>query len=387
MPSHLADVGFHFSEENFYDSLIQTFDALMKKASRTVTVADKTYLVLYVDRDIEFWLPVGENKTIDPASFELHFNTHRWDDVVNPEWVSKECRDMQGIAVLWEKSEGYPMNITVPNAACTPRLGGEKVYRAQIACFAETISTYKSEENFRKEHEQISERAFIPIGKFSEDTDGEETSTSFLTGIVKKVNHKTNSHTKKGYCHLLVESYDMDFDVLVDADFVKGVEVGDIIAATVWMSGKLRVRYEGDDFANLSRQKLGNSKLQTLDDLYNILRKSWCKESAYPSCQADWNESDPSYGQCAITAMLVYDMFGGSIHRILTEDGGTHYFNRINGHYIDLTKEQFDLYDIPLEYEPNDTMSREYCGKNANTKARYDLLIKRVLASLNQALS
>ena len=73
-----------------------------------------------------------------------------------------------------------------------------------------------------------------------------------------------------------------------------------------------------------SRQKEGNEKLQTLDDLYNVLRKSWFKETAYPSSQVDWKESDPSYGQCAITAMLVHDMFGGTIHRIHIEGGGTH---------------------------------------------------------------
>ena len=35
------------------------------------------------------------------------------------------------------------------------------------------------------------------------------------------------------------------------------------------------------------------------------------------------------------------------------DGGGTHSFNKINGHYIDLTIEPFDLYHIPVEYEPN----------------------------------
>ena len=72
--------------------------------------------------------------------------------------------------------------------------------------------------------------------------------------------------------------------------------------------------------------------------------------------------------------MLVNDMFGGTIHRIKLNGGGTHYFNKINGNYIDLTREQFDLYDIPVDYIHNEEMSREYCGKNADTKKRYELL-------------
>ena len=75
-------------------------------------------------------------------------------------------------------------------------------------------------------------------------------------------------------------------------------------------------RYYGEELSGMKRKKPGNPKLETLEDLYRILRKAWCKETAYPSCQAEWVSSDPSYGQCAITAMLVHDMFGGSIHRI-----------------------------------------------------------------------
>lgn len=137
-------------------------------------------------------------------------------------------------------------------------------------------------------------------------------------------------------------------------------------------------RYYGEELGSTKRIKSGNSNLQTIDDLYNILRECWCKETAYPSCQAEWVPNDPSYGQCAITAMLVYDMFGGTIHRIRVSGGGTHYFNKINGQYLDLTIEQFDLYNIPVNYEPNEEMDRKYCGKNADTQKRFELLIKRI---------
>lgn len=67
--------------------------------------------------------------------------------------------------------------------------------------------------------------------------------------------------------------------------------------------------------------------------------------------------------QCAITTTLVHDMFGGTIHKIKVNGGGTHYFNKINGQYVDLTREQFDLYDLPVNYGQNQEISREYCGK------------------------
>lgn len=143
-------------------------------------------------------------------------------------------------------------------------------------------------------------------------------------------------------------------------------------------------RYYGEELGSVKRKKLGNSQLETIDDLYNILRECWCKETAYPSCQAEWVPNDPSYGQCAITAMLVYDMFGGTIHRIRVSGGGTHYFNKINGQYLDLTVEQFDLYNIPVNYEPNEEMDRKYCGKNKDTQKRFELLIKRIAEKVNK---
>lgn len=143
-------------------------------------------------------------------------------------------------------------------------------------------------------------------------------------------------------------------------------------------------RYYGEELGSVKRKKLGNSQLETMDDLYNILRECWCKETAYPSCQAEWVPNDPSYGQCAITAMLVYDMFGGTIHRIRVSGGGTHYFNKINGQYLDLTVEQFDLYNISVNYEPNEEMDRKYCGKNKDTQKRFELLIKRIAEKVNK---
>ena len=87
------------------------------------------------------------------------------------------------------------------------------------------------------------------------------------------------------------------------------------------------------------------------------------------------HDEDPTYGQCAITATLVHDLFGGTIHKIRVDGGGTHYFNKINNHYIDLTSDQFELYNIPLKYEPNEEVPREYCGKNADTLKRFNLMV------------
>lgn len=139
------------------------------------------------------------------------------------------------------------------------------------------------------------------------------------------------------------------------------------------------IYFNGGEYQNLEAKNSMFTGINTLGDLFAVLLKAWCKETAYPSCQNDYiYENDPTYGQCAITATLVHDIFGGTINKIKVEGGGTHYFNIIDGHCIDLTSDQFDLYDIPLSYENNQVVPREYCGKNADTLKRFNLLIERI---------
>lgn len=139
------------------------------------------------------------------------------------------------------------------------------------------------------------------------------------------------------------------------------------------------IYFNGEEYQYLEAKNSMFIGINTLGALFAVLLKAWCKETAYPSCQKDYiYENDPTYGQCAITATLVHDIFGGTIHKIRVDGGGTHYFNIIDGHYIDLTSDQFDLYDIPLSYENNQVVSREYCGKNADTLKRFNLLVERI---------
>lgn len=137
------------------------------------------------------------------------------------------------------------------------------------------------------------------------------------------------------------------------------------------------IDYYGSNFIkNISKISNEYMMINSIDELFEQLLSVWCKDTAYPICQKDYiQDNDPTYGQCAITAMLVYDIFGGEIYKIRVEGGSTHYFNKINGNYIDLTRDQFDLYDIFISYEPNELVSRDYCGKNKDTLKRFNLLV------------
>ena len=55
----------------------------------------------------------------------------------------------------------------------------------------------------------------------------------------------------------------------------------------------------------------------------------------------NWSSDNPSYGQCAVTSMVIQDRFGGDLLRT-TVDGVSHYFNRLpSGQEVDATFDQF----------------------------------------------
>ena len=81
--------------------------------------------------------------------------------------------------------------------------------------------------------------------------------------------------------------------------------------------------------------------IETPRDLYNMLWNVWTKETCTPRMRADWSEDNRTLGQCAITAFLAQDIFGGRIWGIPQEDGGWHCFNAVGECVFDLTSEQF----------------------------------------------
>ena len=107
-------------------------------------------------------------------------------------------------------------------------------------------------------------------------------------------------------------------------------------------------------------------------EIFDIISMSWSKETCYPALQNQWNESNSSLGQCAITSLVVNDFCGGKIMRCMVNDI-SHYYNLINGCVIDLTVLQFE--GIIPEYNKGEERNREYLLSNDDTKKRYRQLL------------
>ena len=111
-----------------------------------------------------------------------------------------------------------------------------------------------------------------------------------------------------------------------------------------------------------------------IEEFIKVLELSWSKDTCTPSLQDIWNENNKAIGQCAVTALIVNDFFGGKIMRCMCESG-SHYYNLINNNIVDLTSSQFT--ELPY-YDKGEERTREYLLSNNDTRERYLLLLKLV---------
>lgn len=110
-----------------------------------------------------------------------------------------------------------------------------------------------------------------------------------------------------------------------------------------------------------------------IETLKEKLSKSWSAETS--NNPKTWRRKNPSAGQCAVTAVIVNELFGGVIVRGGLP-GDSHYWNLIENRVVDLTRDQFS--ENP-SFETIGLRSKDYILKNENTKKRYEML-KRNLA-------
>lgn len=119
--------------------------------------------------------------------------------------------------------------------------------------------------------------------------------------------------------------------------------------------------------------------------MIKLIREAWCEDTCYPPLRKKWieNPKTPEIGQCAVTALLVQDLFGGII---VKNNKLHHYFNFdiMMSEITDITQFQFSDDELKGEIDASGDIkfdvfiNREDLLQNNDTKERYLLLRKRL---------
>lgn len=115
-----------------------------------------------------------------------------------------------------------------------------------------------------------------------------------------------------------------------------------------------------------------------IDILRHSFEKSWSRKTSYPGSRNDWSPHNPAKGQCAVTSLIVNDLFGG---KIVYNKDYHHYWNILeDGTEVDLTRGQFG---DQVNIKGYSVAGRKYILDSetaalAKTPERYALLKSRV---------
>jgi len=122
---------------------------------------------------------------------------------------------------------------------------------------------------------------------------------------------------------------------------------------------------------------------RSLADIERVIRSAWSQQTCDPVERAEWSTDNPARGQCAVTALVVQDLFGGELllAEVRNADGsrqGVHYWNRLaNGVEVDLTREQFTATEIVQEPA---VIARPVDTSRGRLAAQYEALASAVRA-------
>ena len=115
--------------------------------------------------------------------------------------------------------------------------------------------------------------------------------------------------------------------------------------------------------------------------LREIFVQCWGKDTS--NTPSLWQSISPSQGQCAVTALVIQDRFGGNICRIPNIEGQSHYYNVVGESIVDLTAEQFSS-DIKYDGEQQDCQT---IMSSEDTKERFGILSHRFSSVASADLS
>lgn len=129
--------------------------------------------------------------------------------------------------------------------------------------------------------------------------------------------------------------------------------------------------------------------------LGRLFRASWTKETCCSMHRGSWTSLTPEWGQSSITALLIQELFGGTLRQYAADGYGLYFSNVLeNAVEIDLTRSQFkqsiQLWPktTPVERDFLLNPSDRDFARAAEVKERYELLKENfLLAATAMALA
>lgn len=223
-------------------------------------------------------------------------------------------------------------------------------------------------ENSEKRHAILAQK-FIPTGETASHIRAIVIDGQFVTA--KKFNARRGSkisnlaqggsaedigisHFQKSLAERAARALNVTF---AGVDLVVDEESGDNYVLEVNMTPNISALSKSEQ-DNVIGRVIDYTERKDLFEFIKSIERAWSAHTT--SDQDGWNENNPAWGQCAVTASLIAEKFGGDLVRVTyeTPEGhkGSHYFNILeDGFVVDATRKQFPegtSFNPSLESDP-----------------------------------
>lgn len=161
--------------------------------------------------------------------------------VCDPEWVKKSF--WNGTVRFFYKNAALSFHMGVPTSALMPRVKSKKQYYCSIACYAQKIDVFSSEDEFKEKFQiwGVQSVAYPPMLSKDSCKNG-----LIINGYLRYVEEAINPITEETFYYLIVESMGQTFHIFAaSSDFEVPPSEGDIVSVYGLMNGFLGAEADG----------------------------------------------------------------------------------------------------------------------------------------------
>lgn len=121
-------------------------------------------------------------------------------------------------------------------------------------------------------------------------------------------------------------------------------------------------------------QKSNLISQEEIEKIEKALEVAWSIETTDPDSKDRWSEKNKALGQCAITSVLIFDLFGG---RMIYDKKNFHIWNELpDGSQQDFTRKQFmdERIFTVYKYKTKEDILYDERGKKTHIEEKYNKL-------------
>jgi hypothetical protein len=245
--SNFSNIGFHIkSEQELYNLAEKIY-----RIGKTEVVKNGKYVVYSDSSGAELWLQVDRENSL--IGINPHYNGSSKRLVCLTEAIQRSDSILDGAFYCWANpaeqnnpdSGEYPFVFDLPNAKTIGEINFPYNVEIQLSAFAQEISLYNSEDEFKSEQTaevKFATQSFLPMGLFKPEGESIEPpdAIGMFTGIIKDFDIKVNSFTKNHFYWFLVNTLGGEIDIVADPILtIDKPRLNGIIQGQFWLTGQI----------------------------------------------------------------------------------------------------------------------------------------------------